>query len=179
MPRLLLHITVFLAPSLLAAGGVSAQTVRVVPPVAAPKSPVNEPPRASLGVAMSDNTRGGVLILRVLPNSPAAAIGLQTGDRIMAVGGKPVANYRDVARLVALYRPNARVDLLIDRGGWSRTLKATLGNADALSVPVAPAGQARMAPVAPPAVAPGSLLQRPFYEDETPADIDDQHGYGG
>ena len=179
MPRLLLHITVFLRRACSRQGVYRRRRSESF----RPWQPKIARERAPSGVARGGNERqhgrGGVLILRVLPNSPAAAIGLQTGDRIMAVGGKPVANYRDVARLVALYRPNARVDLLIDRGGWSRTLKATLGNADALSVPVAPAGQARMAPVAPPAVAPGSLLQRPFYEDETPADIDDQHGYGG
>jgi predicted metalloprotease with PDZ domain len=131
---------------------------------------------------MSDNTRGGVLILRVLPGSAAAAIGLQTGDRIMAIDGKSVSNYRDVARLIASYRPNTRVELKIDRGGWSRNLVATLGNASVLAVPVAPAGasaQRMTAPPAPRAVTPGILAPHPYYEDESPADIDDQHGYGG
>lgn len=159
----------------------TAQSARRVAQAPAAKPPVAagaEQSRASLGVALSDNTRGGVLILRVLPRSPAAQIGLQTGDRIMSIGGQPVANYKDVARLIAGYRPNDRVELKIDRGGWSKTLNVSLGNASALAVPVAPAQQA-VAPPAPARMTPGALLQRPFYEDETPADIDDQHGYGG
>ncbi|HEY4312322.1 MAG TPA: PDZ domain-containing protein [Pirellulales bacterium] len=178
----------------LAAGAevASGQVVRQMPrasqsrPAAAPRQPDSgseaASQRASLGVAMSDNTRGGVLILRVLPGSAAAAIGLQTGDRIMAIDGKSVSNYRDVARLVASYRPNTRVELKIDRGGWSKNVVATLGNASALAVPVAPTGpsaQALVAPPAPRAVTPGILAPHPYYEDETPADIDDQHGYGG
>jgi predicted metalloprotease with PDZ domain len=138
--------------------------------------------KASLGIAMSDNTRGGVLILRVLPGSAAAAVGLQSGDRIMTIDGKPVSNYRDVARLVSSYRPNTRVELKIDRGGWSKNVIATLGNASTLAFPVAPAGaqgQARVAPPAPRTLTPGILAPHPYYEDETPADVDDQHGYGG
>jgi membrane-associated protease RseP (regulator of RpoE activity) len=170
----------------------SGQVVRPTPrvaqqrPAAAPSKAeggtADASQKASLGIAMSDNTRGGVLILRVLPGSAAAAVGLQSGDRIMTIDGKPVSNYRDVARLVASYRPNTRVELKIDRGGWSKSVVATLGNASTLTFPVAPAGaqgQAQVAPPAPRSVTPGILAPHPYYEDETPADIDDQHGYGG
>ena len=94
----------------LMAGAATGQVIRPTPRVAQQRSPVPTQPtarassqRASLGVAMSDNTRGGVLILRVLPGSAAAAVGLQSGDRIMSIDGKPVSNYRDVARLVSGY----------------------------------------------------------------------------
>jgi predicted metalloprotease with PDZ domain len=134
--------------------------------------------KAALGVTMSDNTRGGVLIMNVIPGSPAAAIGLQSGDRIMAIGGKPVATYQDVGRLIASYKPNARVELKIDRGGWTKTTFAVLG--DVRRVMTTSAAPTLVAPM--PAVRPGSLYVPRYIQDlqnESPADIDDQHGFGG
>ncbi len=133
--------------------------------------------QAALGVTMSDNTRGGVLVMGVMPGSPAAAIGLRSGDRILTVGGKPVATYLDVVRLIGAYKPNALVELKIDRGGWTRTIPVVLGNVrQVMANNVAPA------PLQPPAVRPGSLAVPRYIQDlqnESPADIDDQHGFGG
>ena len=42
----------------------------------------------------------GVLISRVFPNSPAAKSGLKPDDAIVAIGGKPVRDFRDLQRVV-------------------------------------------------------------------------------
>ena len=135
--------------------------------------------QAALGITMSDNTRGGVLITGVVGRSPAAAIGLKSGDRIMAVGGKPVATYVDVVRLIATYKPSDRIELTIDRAGWRKTIPVVLRDMRQVM-----AGSVTPPAAAPPvtAVRPGSLLVPQYIQDlqnETPADIDDQHGFGG
>jgi S1-C subfamily serine protease len=112
---------------------------------ATPATPA-PPGRAVLGVEMADNAGGGALILRVIPGSPAAAIGLKIGDRITAIGGRPVSNYRDVAKVVAGYKPKMRVGLIIDRGGRSRTFSVVFGNVTALAVPIVPPRRASVAP---------------------------------
>ncbi len=139
--------------------------------------------RGALGITMSDNTRGGVLIMTVVPESPAAATGLKAGDRILAVDDKPVATYREVVRIIGNHKPNSRVNLKVDRSGWTKTVSVTLSDASAILEAAPPASP----PAAPPTAAPrpsfsvreGSLLSPSYLENETPADIDDQHGFGG
>ena len=68
----------------------------------------------SLGLPVPSSTIG-----KVLPDSPAAAAGLQVGDRIMAVDGEPVANLgaaaaviaRDSDRILALHVRRGAADL--------------------------------------------------------------------
>ena len=132
--------------------------------------------QGALGITMSDNTRGGVLITTVVPGSPAAAIGLKSGDRLIAIGGKPVATYLDVVRLIGAYKPNTRVELKIDRGGWTKVMLVVLGDVRRVMANNA-AAQPRS-----PIIRPGILSAPEYIRDlrnESPADIDDQHGFGG
>jgi membrane-associated protease RseP (regulator of RpoE activity) len=94
--------------------------------------------KAALGVTMSDNSAGGVLISTVVPNSPAAHIGLQSGDRILAINGQPTANYRDVSRIIDASRRNAAVQLTVVRGTWRGNLTGALGSAATVFNPAAP-----------------------------------------
>jgi predicted metalloprotease with PDZ domain len=135
--------------------------------------------RGALGVLMSDNARGGELITRVLPGSPAARIGLRAGDRILAVGGKEVSTYLEVVNLVATYKPNSQIQLRIDRNGWTNTLAVSLGNAGAVFTDGASQARTTTPPSRTVTVPQGSLIAPPYLQDLTPADIDDQHGYGG
>jgi regulator of sigma E protease len=52
----------------------------------------------------------------VEPGTPAAKAGLEAGDRIVSIGGKPVKNFEDFSYSVKL---NARspIDIAVDRGG--------------------------------------------------------------
>ena len=70
---------------------------------------------AALGVTMSDNSAGGVLVTNVIANSPAARMGLQPGDRIQAINGQTTPSYRDVMRIIGGMPANARVELTVAR----------------------------------------------------------------
>ncbi|KTF69401.1 M50 family metallopeptidase [Sphingomonas sp. HT-1] len=62
----------------------------------------------------------------VVPGSPAAMAGLQPGDRIVALGGRPVATYTDMVQYTQL-RPNEPVRIELVRGGATRSLDAVIG----------------------------------------------------
>ena len=136
--------------------------------------PSIQPQRAALGVTMSDNTPGGVLIMSVLPGSPAARIGLRTGDRILSIGGKPVSKYSDVVNLISAHQPNTLVDMRVNRGGWTNSFMVRLGSAGQVL-----AAKPATVVAQPTQVRPGSLAIPDYAPELTPADIDDQHGYGG
>jgi membrane-associated protease RseP (regulator of RpoE activity) len=87
-----------------------------------------EEPKAALGVNMIDNSLPGVQILSVIPDSPAARIGLEAGDRILAINGKPTSTYHDVSRIIDASRPNTPIELTVARGVWQGKLTAQLGS---------------------------------------------------
>jgi len=61
----------------------------------------------------------------VAPNSPAAAIGLQVGDRIVAIDGEPLSDWRSLAeRIRAL--PGREVVLRWERGGTELVQRVTI-----------------------------------------------------
>jgi regulator of sigma E protease len=67
------------------------------------------------------------VIGQVQPNSPAAQAGLQAGDRILAVDGRAVRNFDDVARDVAGV-PGRTVRIQYRRGNVERTVPVTVAN---------------------------------------------------
>jgi len=52
----------------------------------------------------------------VIDKSPAAAAGLQPGDRITAVAGRPVDTFDEMAEMIR-FRPDERLSLSVERGG--------------------------------------------------------------
>jgi len=52
----------------------------------------------------------------VIPNGPAAEAGLQPGDRIVEIDGKPIETWRDVVALVT-QRPNEPMNFTLQRDG--------------------------------------------------------------
>jgi len=74
----------------------------------------------SLGVA------SGALVTRVTAGSAAEIAGLQVGDVIVSIGGKPVTEASDVQALVRAQRPGNTVEVVVNRGGENRTLEAKL-----------------------------------------------------
>lgn len=69
----------------------------------------------------------GALVSEPQPNSPAAKAGIRSGDAILAVEGKPVANPRELARTIADYDPGATVKVKIMRGGREQEVAVVLG----------------------------------------------------
>lgn len=64
----------------------------------------------------------------VSPGSAAAAIGLQSGDRITALGGRSIETFNDVAQFAVL-RPGEHVAVDFVRGGTSIEREVVLGTA--------------------------------------------------
>ena len=94
--------------------------------------------RGYLGVQMLDLTEelrefygapkdAGILVSRVVDDSPAAAAGFEVGDVIIGVGGEPTHNSRDVMREVARFEPEDQVTVEVIRAGAPLTVDATLG----------------------------------------------------
>ncbi len=69
------------------------------------------------GLRVQEAQGSGVRINAVLPNSPAARLGLSPGDVVRQVGGVRVTNTRDFAQAFARHRLAGKVTLLIQRGG--------------------------------------------------------------
>jgi serine protease Do len=84
---------------------------------------VDEDTAASLGL----NEPKGALVSEVTAGGPAADAGLRNGDAILAVNGNKVADSRDLARQIAGYAPNARVEVSILRGQKEQTVGVKLG----------------------------------------------------
>src|SRR6185437_16072987 len=91
--------------------------------------------RAYLGVMTQDITPAmakafnttdtrGALIGNVTANSPAERAGLQKGDIIREVNGKPVDNSNQLRYRINMLPPETSVTLKVDRNGTFRSLTA-------------------------------------------------------
>ncbi len=95
---------------------------------------------AFLGVAVSTQssqegfgqTSTGAPIEGVVRNTPAAQIGLATGDTITAIGGHQVAAASDLQGVIQQYRPGDKVSVTwTDQSGQSHTASVTLATGPA------------------------------------------------
>ena len=68
----------------------------------------------------------GVLVVRVNEDSAADKAGVRVGDVIVAAGGEPVSETREIVRAVMRAEQAARLALEVVRDGKTRTLEATL-----------------------------------------------------
>jgi S1-C subfamily serine protease len=114
---------------------------------------------ATLGVTFKAKSLLGAMITDVAADSAAARAGLQAGDRILAINKSTVHGYADVVSMIGGLTPNTNVQLVINRDGINGTVPVTLGGPGAFSS------------VSTPRV----ISASPY----TPADINDQHGFGG
>jgi predicted metalloprotease with PDZ domain len=71
---------------------------------------------------------GGVLVLEVVEDSPAASAGLRAGDVIVEFDDEPVRTPRELVRMVRAQAPESTVTLAVVRRGRERTLEATLAH---------------------------------------------------
>ena len=73
--------------------------------------------------------REGAQIVVVEPDTPAADAGLQEGDVILAVDGKPVGEgFSDLTARILEYEPGDEVELLVERDNEEFDLEVTLGS---------------------------------------------------
>ncbi len=94
--------------------------------------------RGYLGVMIQEVTRElaepfgldkptGALVSRVLPDSPAEAAGLESGDVILALDGRAVTASDKLPAMVGALEPGREVDLRVLRNGERRTVEVTIG----------------------------------------------------
>jgi putative serine protease PepD len=69
----------------------------------------------------------GAEIAQATPNGPADRAGLQPGDIVVKVAGKPVSSPDDVANAIADDKPGDKVDVTVERNGSRHTVTVTLG----------------------------------------------------
>jgi serine protease Do len=85
-----------------------------------------QPVSTSIAESLGMNKAEGVIVDERMADSPAAKAGLETGDIITAVNGKPIKDAREFARTVAGLAPNSAVKFDVMRNGQAKSLTATL-----------------------------------------------------
>lgn len=70
----------------------------------------------------------GVLVVQVLPNTPAAKGGIRRGDVIIEFNGQTITQAEQLQNLVEKSSVNQAVNIKIKRGNQTQTLSITLGN---------------------------------------------------
>ena len=108
--------------------------------------------RGRLGIAMQPVVGGGdgAYIAEVEPNSPAATAGLRKGDVVVALNGHPVRAPAELRARLAVVPVGDTVDLKVQRGKESATLKARIGEIEkqaAAGQPIAELNGAALAEV--------------------------------
>ncbi|MFN7572730.1 MAG: Do family serine endopeptidase [Betaproteobacteria bacterium] len=97
---------------------------------------------ARMGVLLQEMNQGlaesfglkkpdGALVAKVEPNSAAAGAGLQAGDVILSIDGKPVEAAGDVSSRIGLAKPGETVKLSVWRDKAERMVEVKLGTARA------------------------------------------------
>jgi serine protease Do len=69
----------------------------------------------------------GVLVLKVISNSPAAAGGIKAGDLVQSINNKPIRTTDDVQQAVEAARPGGIITIQVKQQGQARNLRITLG----------------------------------------------------
>ena len=94
--------------------------------------------RGSIGVEFSGapspalarvyGVKEGVVISGVRPGTPAEEAGLQTGDTITAVNGKPVKTGDELISVISSTKPGSKVNLSYVRNGSQKDAKVTVAD---------------------------------------------------
>jgi serine protease Do len=107
--------------------------------------------RGRIGVAIQEVSAGlaqsfgldrprGALVASVEPGGPADKAGVEPGDVIVGLNGKPVERSSQLPPLVAAVKPGAKATLEVWRGGKKRTLDVAVGELKSDQVATGPGG---------------------------------------
>ena len=81
-----------------------------------------QPVTAGIAKAMNLNGQSGALVSQVTPDSPAQRAGLQAGDVITEINGKPVEESNQLALTVSMMNPGTDARLKVIRDSQARTI---------------------------------------------------------
>lgn len=87
-------------------------------------SPANLPP--ALGNQLNVPVIEGLLVVQVVPDSPAAKAGLQEEDVIVELGDEPIRNTGELSKFLIVHPPGDTVTVVYFRGSEKRTTQVTL-----------------------------------------------------
>jgi putative serine protease PepD len=83
---------------------------------------------AYVGVDLNANSNsGGAQINSVQPGSPADTAGIQPGDVVTSINGKPVSSTEQFIETVDTYAPGQKLKMTVNRNGETKTFQLTLG----------------------------------------------------
>jgi serine protease Do len=93
--------------------------------------------RGFLGIEMQDLESGmgdyygisggkGVVVMRVLSDTPAEKAGIKMDDIVVEFEGQPVTNRNDFRNKVAMYKPGSKIEIVVVRDKQRKTITATL-----------------------------------------------------
>jgi Do/DeqQ family serine protease len=115
------------------------------------------PPELAADLGVPDGA--GAVVNSVTPESAAAKAGIQPGDVIVAVDGKPVAGSAELRNRIGLLRTGQKVKVDLVRDGKARSVTATIAKLDPEAVAAAESLHAKLA-----GAAFGEIDERsPFY----------------
>ena len=89
-----------------------------------PKKDPNQP-RPSLGIEI-DNAQGGILIIGLLPNGPAAKAGLKEDDVITQIGEVPITDARVLFKTLVGKKEGDKLKIVYVRGKEKKEVELTL-----------------------------------------------------
>ncbi|MGH2460210.1 MAG: S1C family serine protease [Chloroflexota bacterium] len=78
-------------------------------------------------------SKPGMIVTDLVPNGPSAQAGVQQGDVITAIEGKPITDESTLSRILLGHKPGDKVSLTVARGSGQQTLTVTLGTAPSSS----------------------------------------------
>lgn len=117
-----------LATTLMAMQVADSMSIRTCPyrVVAADVQPIQvDMDHAFLGISYVFHD-GTTLIDKVLPGTPADAVGLKRGDHILSIDGAAIRSANDLQERIYHSRPGTQPELVVDRDGDTETMHPVL-----------------------------------------------------
>jgi C-terminal processing protease CtpA/Prc len=116
-----------LATTLMAMQVADTMSSRTCPYRAAEVAPAVASDHGFLGIVY-DPAHGPPRVLRVISDTPAQAIGLRRGDRVLFVNGERMDHPNELHETIFNAKPGSRPDIMIERNGTRIELKPTLAS---------------------------------------------------
>lgn len=96
----------------------------------------------ALGNSFGLKSLRGALVSSVQDDSPAAKAGLETGDVIVRVGDDEIEHSTDLSAHIAAMKPGTKTEIEVIRDGKSKTLTATINEAQNVTLASNDSGEA-------------------------------------